>query len=60
MKRYKLRTLMTEDGEDGLEIIRVPRRKKSKHQKLDPNIPIEAEIIERRINALRERMRALH
>lgn len=57
MKRYKLRALMTEDG---LEFIRVPRRKKSKNQKLDPNNFFEAEIIKRRINALQERMRALH
>ena len=57
MKRYKSRVIVTEDG---FEIIRVPRRKKPKYEKLDPNNIFEAEIIKQRINALRDRMRALH
>lgn len=56
MKRYKLRALMTEDG---LEFIRVPRRKTPKHEKLDLNVPIEAEVYRCRRAAILNKLKAL-
>lgn len=53
---FEIRAIATSDG---FELIKRPRRKKPKYQKLDDNNLIEAEIIRRREDALIKRLRAL-
>lgn len=54
--QYELRAIPTDDG---VEIIKRPRRKNPKYQKLDLNVPIEAEAFRCRKDALIKKLRAL-